>query len=53
MLSKIKKIEIEIPDEFEVYFKYLKSNFFISKKKYIESVIKKEINSRNDDLGIF
>lgn len=52
MLSKI-KVEIEIPDEFEEYFKYLRSNFFVSKKKYIENVVKKEVNSRNDDLNLF
>jgi len=47
------KVEIEIPDEFEPYFIYLSSNFFISKKKYIENLVKKEVNSRNDDLNLF
>ena len=46
-------MEIEIPDEFGEYFKYLRSNFFISKKKYVENVVKEEINSRNFDLKLF
>ncbi|KKK61801.1 hypothetical protein LCGC14_3010680, partial [marine sediment metagenome] len=37
----------------EKYFEYLELNFNIKKKKYLEDIINKEINSRNDDLGIF
>jgi len=47
------KIEIELPDKYEEYFKYFKTYFNISKKECIEIIIKKEIESRNDDLGIF
>ena len=46
-------IELNLPEEFEEYFRYLSSNFFISKKKYVENVVKKEVNSRNDDLNLF
>ena len=46
-------IEIDLPEEFEVYFRYLSSNFFISKKKYVENIVKKEVNSRRDDLNLF
>ena len=51
-MNKI-KIEIELPDIFKKYFDYLELNFNIKKMEYIENIIKKEINSRNDELGIF
>ena len=47
------KIEIDLPDDYEKYFEYLEVNFNIKKKEYLEEIIKKEINSRNDELGIF
>lgn len=47
------KIEIELPDIFKKYFEYLELNFNIDKKEYLEGIIKEEINSRNDDLGLF
>ena len=46
-------IELNLPEEFEEYFKYFETNFFIKRKEYAENVVKKEVNSRNDDLGIF
>jgi len=47
------KIEIELPDEFEEYFRYLKSNFNLQIKKYCENIIKNEVSSRNNELKIF
>ena len=48
--NKKKNIELNLPEEFETYFRYLRSYFSISKKKYVENVVKKEVNSRRDDL---
>ena len=43
----------ELAKNYKKYFDYLKSNFNIDKNEYLENIIKKEINSRNDDLGLF
>ena len=51
--SKKIKIEIELPLDFEKFFRYLELNFGLKRKDYLEDIIKKEINSRNDDLNIF
>ncbi len=45
-------LELNLPEEFEAYFRYLRSNFFISKKKYVENIVKNEVNSRRDDLNL-
>ena len=44
------KIEIEIPDNYEEFFNYLKQNFNLEKKTYIEDIIKDEIESRKKDF---
>ena len=46
-------IEIDLPEEFEEYFEYFETNFFIKRKEYAENVVKKEVNSRRDDLNLF
>jgi len=47
------KVEIELLEEYKPYFEYLSSYFNLDPKEYIEDVIKKEIKSRNGDLGLF
>jgi len=47
------KIEIEIPSIYDKYFEYFELYFKIKKKFYLENIIKREIESRNDELGIF
>lgn len=49
----IMKVEIELPDKFQRFFEYLKSNFHLEKEEYIEEIVKEEIISRNSELNIF
>lgn len=43
----------ELARNYKKYFEYLKLNFNINKKEYLEGIIKEEINSRNLELKIF
>lgn len=47
------KIEIDLPDKYGKFLEYLELNFGINKKKYLEDIVKLEINSRNRDLKLF
>ena len=47
------KIEIELPNNFQMFFDYLELNFGLNKKNYIEDLIQIEIKSRNEDLNLF
>ena len=51
-MTKI-RIIIDLPDEFENYFSYIEANFSLSRELYLESLIEKEIISRNSELGLF
>ena len=46
------KVEIDLPDKYDVFLEYLETYFFIDKKIYLEKVIISEIESRNHDLKI-
>ena len=52
-MDNIITIEIDLPEEFEKFFDYLDAYFSITRKEYLESIVKREINSRNSELGIF
>lgn len=47
------KVEIDLPDEFEKFFEYLKINFFLGIQDYIRQIVETEVESRNSDLNIF
>lgn len=47
------KIEVEIPIEFQPFFEYIEIYFNLPPKDYLEFIIKREIGSRNSELGFF
>ena len=47
------KIEIELPENYNKFFKYIELDFGMNAIEYAEMIIKNEIESRNYDLNLF
>jgi len=47
------KIEVDIPIEFQPFLEYIEIYFNCPPKDYLEVIIKREIQSRNSELGLF
>jgi len=46
-------IKITLPDEFEPFFEFLERDLGLKREDYINSALKREIRSRNEEIGIF
>lgn len=49
--SEYLSINLRLPIELEGFFEYLETYFFVKRRKYLENIIKSEINSRKEDLN--
>ena len=46
-------INITLPDDYELYFEFLERDLGLKREDYIETILKREIRSRNEEIGIF